>query len=131
MHRSIWTLLLAIGVGMFLVAGCEKKEQAPKVATPSAADVSRAAAEAGQAAQEAGAAAAETGAAAAATTEAQQLLDQAMQYIKDKKWDLAEGVLKKLDALKDKLPAEWASKIGDAHKALSAAKAASGAIQLP
>lgn len=63
------------------------------------------------------------------TSEAQKLLDQAMQYIKDNKLDDANNVLTKLEALKPKLPAEWASKIDSARSAYNTAKSGSDKLK--
>ena len=63
------------------------------------------------------------------TTEAQKLLDQAMQYIKDNKLNDADTVLTKLEAMKPKLPAEWASIIDSARSAFNSAKAGSDKLK--
>jgi hypothetical protein len=63
------------------------------------------------------------------TTEAQKLLDQAMQYIKENKLNDADTVLTKLEAMKPKLPAEWASKIDSARSAFNSAKAGSDKLK--
>jgi hypothetical protein len=59
----------------------------------------------------------------AKTAEAQKLLDQALQYIKDNKLDLADKALTQLDGMKASLPASFAPKIDDAKKLLATAKA--------
>jgi hypothetical protein len=106
------------GVAVLAVAlmfmGCEKKETAPTMT-----DINKTAEQAGAAAKE------KAGEVASAVTEqAQKLLDEVTTYVKDKKWDLAEEALKKLDALKAQLPAEWAAKIDQARQALTTAKGA-------
>ena len=118
-----------------MAVGCEKKEtpQTPPPTAPPAPQATGAAAAptadaAGAAAQDA--AAKGTAASSEATAQAQKLLDQAMQYIKDQKWDLADTTLSKLEGMKAQLPPEWAGKIDGARKAFNAAKA-SGAIQVP
>lgn len=63
-------------------------------------------------------------AAASVTAEAQKYLDQATEYVKEKKFDLADEAVKKLEALKAKLPAEWAAKIDQARSMLDTAKKA-------
>ena len=63
------------------------------------------------------------------TSQAQALLDQAMQYIKDNKLDDANNVLTKLEAMKSKLPAEWASKIDSARSAYNTAKSGSDKLK--
>ena len=63
------------------------------------------------------------------TAQAQSLLDQAMQYIKDNKLDDADTALTKLEALKPKLPAEWASKIDSARSAFNTAKSGSDKLK--
>ncbi len=62
-----------------------------------------------------------------ATTDAQSKLQLVMQYIKDKKFDLAEKILGELDAQKASLPASLQGQIATAQTALKAAKATSGA----
>jgi hypothetical protein len=64
--------------------------------------------------------------ASAVTTEAQKYLDQVNQFIKENKLNEADAVLTKLEALKDKLPAEWAAKINSAKEMLAKAKSALG-----
>jgi hypothetical protein len=64
--------------------------------------------------------------AAAVTEEAQKYLDQVTQFVKDNKLNEAGQVMAKLEALKDKLPAEWAAKIDSARQMLEKAKAAVG-----
>lgn len=66
---------------------------------------------------------------AADTTQAQTLLDQAMQYIKDNKLNDADTVLTKLEAMKSKLPADWASKIDSARAAYNSAKTGSDKLK--
>lgn len=86
---------------------------------------------AGAALQRAGASAATQPAAAVdagVTTQAQQLLDQATTYIKENKMDLADKSLTQLEALKPKLPPEWASKVDSARSTFNTAK--SGASKL-
>jgi hypothetical protein len=62
-----------------------------------------------------------------ATADAQSKLQMAMQYIKDKKFDLAEKLLGELDAQKSSLPASLQGQIATAQTALKAGKATSGA----
>jgi hypothetical protein len=124
-RRWICSMIL----GGMLIVGCEKKETAPAPATPAAPAAPAtptAAAPSADAAKDAAAASATTAPAAAAdakTAEAQKLLDQAMQYIKDNKLDLADKTLTQLEGMKSSLPPEMASKIDTARKSLTAAKA--------
>ena len=60
--------------------------------------------------------------------EAQKLLDQAMQYIKENKLDMAEQALVKLEGMKAQLPETMQSSIAQARSALDTAKKASGAM---
>ncbi len=60
--------------------------------------------------------------------DAQKLLDQALQYIKENKLDLAEQALVKLEGMKAQLPATMQSSIAQARSALDTAKKASGAM---
>lgn len=71
-------------------------------------------------------------AAAAADTQAQKLIDQAMQYVKDNKYDLAEKALTQADGMKSSLSPTLQSALEKAHSAVNAAKAAGGTgIKLP
>jgi len=69
----------------------------------------------------------------ATQAQAKQLMDQAMQYIKENKLDLAEKAVNQLDGLKSQLPAEWGPRIDQVHSALNAAKASGGVggLKLP
>ena len=55
-------------------------------------------------------------------------LQQVMDYIKEKKWDLAETALKELEAKKASLPAALSGQVDNARKMLDAAKAGLGAV---
>jgi len=70
-----------------------------------------------------------TAAAADLVKQAEQYLEQAKQYIKENKLDAAEQAIAKVEAMKDKLPAEWAAKIDDVRKMLDSAKKAVGACR--
>jgi hypothetical protein len=61
--------------------------------------------------------------------EAQKLLDQATQYIKENKFDLAEQALTKLEGMKAQLPETMQKSIAQARSALDTAK--KGASMLP
>ena len=69
-------------------------------------------------------------AAADKAAEAQSLLAKVLEYVKDKKLDLAEESLKKLETQKSSLPADMQTKVSSARTALDAAKAADK-IKLP
>ncbi len=72
------------------------------------------------------------GAAAAADSQAQKLIDQAMQYVKDNKYDLADKALTQADGMKSSLSPTLQSALEKAHSAVNAAKAAGGTgIKLP
>ena len=60
--------------------------------------------------------------------EGQKLLDQALQYIKENKLDLAEQTLVKLEGMKAQLPETMQKGIAQARSALDTAKKASGAM---
>ena len=62
--------------------------------------------------------------------EATALLEQATQYVKDNKLDLAKSAIDTLIELKPLLPSEWQSKI-DAVMALYNTKNALGGMKLP
>jgi hypothetical protein len=131
----IW--ISAMVLGGLLVIGCEKSEKPTTAASPAApampatpatpsADASKdATAVTGGAATTAPAVPPPAAAAAvdAKTAEAQKLLDQATEYIKENKLDLADKTLTQLEGMKASLPPEWASKIDTARKSLTAAKA--------
>jgi len=57
-----------------------------------------------------------------AIQQAKDKLDQAMEYIKENKYDLADKALTELEEMKDKLPASLQSQIAAARSALNAAK---------
>jgi len=70
--------------------------------------------------------------AAAADSQAQKLIDQAMQYVKDNKYDLADKALTQADGMKSSLSPTLQSALEKAHSAVNAAKAAGGTgIKLP
>ncbi len=75
----------------------------------------------------------ETAAADATIAKAQLLIDEAMNYIKENKLDLAENALEQLDKISGSLPASIQSQIVNAQKALDAAKASGslGDAELP
>ncbi len=66
-----------------------------------------------------------------ATADAQGKLDQVMQYIKDKKYDLAEKTLSELESKKSSLPAQVQSQLPNARVALNAAKMSGGDMKMP
>jgi hypothetical protein len=120
-------LAAALLLGGFVLVGCEEAKDTAKDAKDKA----------GQAATEAkdavgGAAAAVTDAAANAMEtvkkEADELLAKAKQLIGDKKFDDASGIIEKLKALKDKLPADYQSKVDEVVKLFDTAKAAIPAL---
>ncbi len=57
--------------------------------------------------------------------EAKGLMDQAEDAIKNKKWDDASAALKKLEAMKDKLPQSWQDKLKSLETAVDAGKLSS------
>lgn len=141
--RVVSLVLLALAF-----AGCDKGDNtntpaptAPPKPTASndmgaaaekaAGDAQKAAADAKHEADAAASNAADAGASAMAAveTQAKGLLEQAQNYIKENKLDLAEKAVTQLDALKSKLPAEWASKIDNVKSMLETAK--KGAAALP
>lgn len=68
---------------------------------------------------------------AAVGTEAQKYFDEAMTYVKEKKWDLADGSIKKLEALKPNLSPEWQTKVDQLRKTFTAAKSGLGDMKVP
>jgi hypothetical protein len=132
MLKSSKTITAMFLAGMMWAGGCDNSEQSPAAPQTPPAPVPAPQPQAGGAVDAAkgaveGAGQKATEAASALATEAQKYVDQVSEYVKDKKWDLAEQALTKLEAMKDKLPAEWAAKIADARKMLDTAKKAVGA----
>jgi hypothetical protein len=132
-------ILVSLSILGAFAVGCEKKQEtpaasttaAPRVDTPAvpAADkqtptIPTAPALSADAARAADSQAAPT---TAPTADAQSKLELAMQYIKDKKFDLADKLLAELDAQKSSLPASLQGQIASAQTALKTAKATSGA----
>ena len=68
---------------------------------------------------------------ATAAKDAQAKLSEVAQLIGDKKYDLADAALKKLEENKASLPEMAQSKLPDLRKSLDAAKALNGASKLP
>jgi hypothetical protein len=139
-------LLIALVATAIVIIGCSKEEEKPKpaptappvpkstaglTASPGAMTSPGAPVAGGSATMPPAASGAAADASAAAQTQAKQLMDQAMQYIKENKLDLAEKAVNGLDALKGQLPPDWGPKIDQVHSALSAAKATSGSGVLP
>jgi hypothetical protein len=126
-YKAGLILGFSLAVGTFV--GCEKESSPATPSTP-AVPVPQAGTSAADAVRQATDAAKTTAGNASATVsaEAQKLLDQAQEYIKDKKWDLADTTIKKLEDMKASLPAEWATKVDQARKMLDTAKNAAAAI---
>lgn len=110
-------------LGLCLAVGCDRDETPAQPAPSSgtgqatpAADPAKPAVDPAQAAKDAAAAV------TAAAAEAQSKLDQVFQYVKEKKFDLAETALKELEARKASLPTAIQDKLGAARTALDAAK---------
>jgi hypothetical protein len=117
--RALTTMVLC---GGFLL-GCEKASETTEKTSDA---VKSAADSANQAGQQIADKAKE--AAASVTAEAQKLLDQATAYVKEKKFDLAEPIIAKLEGMKAQLPAEWATKIEQARSMFDSAKKAMQAL---
>jgi len=66
----------------------------------------------------------------ATSAKAQELLDQAMQYIKDNKYDLADKTLTQLEGMKASLSPTMQKSVDQARTMLTTAKAGGG-IKLP
>jgi hypothetical protein len=152
MRKSDWLYSFVV-IAALSIVGCEKKEgAAPSTttpppapagtagpsapATPSAATPAPAAPsipmpnETPTTAAVSSAAAAAASQPAAATAEAQKLLDQAMNYVKENKLDLAEKAVTQLEGMKASLPAAMQTQVDNARKMLNTAKAA-GAVKVP
>ena len=94
--RKTW-LIAAVVVGS-LIVGCEKQESKPAApAAPAAPSAPQS--EAPAAPNAANATAPATQAAGTASADAQKLIDQAVQYIKDNKLDLADKTLTQVEGL--------------------------------
>ena len=76
------------------------------------------------------AAATTTATAQMTSDEAKSMLDQAMTYIKENKYDLAEKTLNQVEANKAMLPKALQDRLGTVRTALTTAKAGGG-LQLP
>jgi flagellar biosynthesis GTPase FlhF len=55
-------------------------------------------------------------------------IQQALDYIRDKKWDLAESTVKELEGRKASLPASLQGQVDNTRKLLDAAKTGLGAV---
>ena len=123
MNKRILMFAVPVVAGMAFV-GCDTKSNTPAPATPpSSATPAAPTADAVKTATDA----AKT-AAANVSADAQKLLDEVTQNIKDNKMQLAEDGLKKLEAMKPSLPADWAPKIDQARSAFDAAKKAAALL---
>ena len=111
-------------------------------AAKSAADAATGTADAAKANADNGAANAAAAAAdSPAAKEGQTLIDQVNRYIKERKFEDAEAALKKLEAMKDQLPASLSAQLPTLRKSLDTAKtfigtgtgtpAAPGGTELP
>jgi hypothetical protein len=131
--------LFACSLPLLVLIGCDKKEETPAVPPPTApvpspsvnmdrtaTDLQNAAGSASSAAANAGTSALDAAKEAGADigAQAQRLYDQAEAYIKDKKWSDAEAVVKQLETLKAKLPAEWQAKVDSLRQSLDTARKA-------
>jgi len=58
----------------------------------------------------------------------QEMIDKAMAFIKENKLTDAQAILDKLEGVKSKLPAEWASKVDSLRNSLNMAKQGAGAM---
>lgn len=128
--KTNWIKMVVVLAACMMWVGCEKAAEttgSAADAVKSAADATKdAGAHATDAVKAAGVQAADKAneVAASLTGEAQKLLDQATAYVKEKKFDSAEPIIKKLEEMKAKLPAEWATKIEQARSAFDTAKKA-------
>lgn len=139
-------------LGAITLMGCDNKTETPQApsapSTPSAAEkqasdvaksVTDKATSAATDAKDATAAAATDAKNAASSAlddakkqlgeDPQTLIDKAMGFVKENKLTDAQAILDKLEAVKAKLPADWASKIDGLKSAIETAK--KGAAALP
>jgi hypothetical protein len=129
--KKMYLALAASIVGLTLLGGCGKDESAP-AGNPSANQATPTAQQVADQANKAAAGAGEQtrSVSAAMTSEAQKLMADATAYIKDKKFDLADQTVKKLEEMKPQLPAEYGPKIDQLRTLLNSAKA-TGGIKIP
>jgi vacuolar-type H+-ATPase subunit H len=147
MRPSLFATLLVSGL---ILVGCEKSDStsstpaqpAPSGAERTASDRTAAGMDSAQkevagatdaAKQQAagaveGAKAAGDQATSAIQGEGQKLLDQAMQYIKENKFELADQTLVKLEGMKAQLPETMQKSIAQARTALDTAKKGAGML---
>jgi hypothetical protein len=132
--RTNATSIAFLAIAMIVIGvGCNKKDEKPAVPAPTAPPTPKSSAASGigmptnspPPAVPAAANSAAADASNAAQAQAKQLIDQAMQYIKENKLDLAEKALNQLDSMKSQLPPEMAPRIEQVRSALKAAKAGS------
>lgn len=138
LRRMSW---LGVIVCAALIAGCEKKETAPSAPTAprggagSGARVDQVTPPAAPADRTmvppTTAPAGGMQAPAMSAEEANTQIQQVMTYIKDKKYDLAETALQKLEQNKASLPASVQAQLPTARTALNTAKATGGGAALP
>lgn len=144
-HQLSAFAVAALGAGLFLGSGCEKAADKPAVPSNPPAPVPQAATPAsgtmtmstpagtGTVTMSAPTAtgtmtSSANAVSATSTADAQKLLDQATQYIKENKWELADSTLKQLEAMKASLPADWAPRIDQARQAFTMAKSGSNMV---
>jgi hypothetical protein len=95
-------------------------------ASKTAGDTAKAADDAAKGAADAAKA---TAADSAMAKEAETLLEQVKTYIKEKKFDDADAALKKVEGMKDQLPANISSQLPTIRQSLDAAKGAAKALE--
>lgn len=137
--RASFGVILVVAIA--IAAGCKKEETpAPKPPAPAnppaapAASVQDAAKNAQAQGQAAVDNAATQGQAAAndMTAMASQKLDQAIQYVKENKVDMADKAVSELEANKASLPAAIQQRLADVRKMVDTAKAAkSSGVTIP
>ncbi len=119
-YMSIRTWYTAAVAAVLLLGACGKTETPPAApSTPAPAPTTTPAAGIS--------AATKAAAAVMSSADAQKLLDEAGQYIKDHKLDLAETAVSSLEKAKPNLPADLQPRVAQLRQLLDAAKAASAA----
>ena len=142
MNRALNTMSAAMLLAGSVLVGCNKEDAVPSV--PPKTDVPAGTMDHGATTKPAasmpaamGGAMMDSAKAAMATgkeavaKEAMGKLDDVTQLIKDKKYDMADGALKKLEENKAALPEAVQGKLPEVRKALDAAKLLGGAPKLP
>jgi vacuolar-type H+-ATPase subunit H len=127
-----WMICSLLAAGL-VTAGCETQETAVGAEIPEAAVTASPSPDAAGGVQDAANAAGDSAESVseALQAEAQKLLDEAMDYIKNNKLEVAEQSVAKLESMQTSLPASMQQAVVQARSALDVAKKASGLPGMP